>query len=323
MKLKQTLKIGVLLTLVSVLGVVFLQRQTIVDWFKLRGYQPPAVIASLATDDTMTPSARHLFYVNRPDITTGSNFTTKCPSGGEKTVVLGCYLGNDAGIYLYDVTDTRLQGVEQVTAAHEMLHAAYNRLGPKERQEVDGWLTNYYETQLTDERIKATIEAYKQSEPNDVVNEMHSIFGTEITTLPAPLEQYYRRYFVDRSKVAGYTATYQAEFTNRRQQISDYDEQLKGLKATIETNQTEITKQKNALDTRSQQMERDRASGNIAAYNAAVSPYNAAVASYNSLVVTTKGLIDTYNDIVTKRNAVALEERELVQALSSGSLTTQ
>src|SRR5206468_584885 len=127
----------------------------------------------------------------------------------------------------------RLSGVEEVTSAHEMLHAAYDRLSTKERNRVDELLQNYYDHQLTDQRIRATIDAYKASEPNDLQNEMHSIFGTEIATLPPELENYYSQYFADRSKVTTLAGEYEQEFTSRKTEIQSYDTQLDGLRAQI------------------------------------------------------------------------------------------
>lgn len=309
-----------LLLLIGLVGVAGFDRQALQDWLRLYHYSPPAAVAQLATDDTMTPAARHLFYVNHPAITTGTAFTSHCPAGSEKTVVLGCYVGADQGIYIYAVTDSRLYGVEQVTAAHEMLHAAYRRLSSAERSKIDAMLNDFYVHDLTDQRIKDTIAAYKKSEPNDVVNEMHSVFGTEVANLPAPLEQYYTRYFSDRSKVTAYTASYQSEFTSRQTQISQYDVELQGLKQQIDNNQAEIIRQKTNLDAQNQQLQIERANNQIGAYNSGVSSYNAAVSNYNALLLATKNLINQYNDIVNKRNAVVLEEQQLSKDLSAAAV---
>jgi len=311
---------AVLVLLVGVLGTFLLGRQAIEDAIRLHGYTAPAVVAQLATDDTMTTKARHLLYVNRPEVTASSDFTRHCPAGDEKTVVLGCYTGNDDGIYVYQVSDPRLNGVEQVTTAHEMLHAAYRRLPDSQRKTVDAWLMDYYQHDLTDERIKNTIAAYQKSEPNDVVNEMHSVFGTEVASLPAPLENYYRQYFTDRAKVAAYTASYQAEFTGRQRQVAAFDAQLKSLKSQIESNETTLNQQQASLSAQNQQLQTQRNSGQIAAYNGGVAGYNQAVQRYNGLLAGTKKLISQYNDIVSERNNIALEEQQLAQELSASSL---
>lgn len=320
MKRKSVVQLALLGAVVSALAIVWVQRQAVTDWIKLRGYEPAATVSALATDDTMTPTARHLFYVNRPQILSGSSFGDVCPKGGEQTVVLGCYVGDDRGIYLYSVTDSRLQGVEQVTAAHEMLHAAYRRLSNAERTQVDGWLEAFYAHGLTDERIKNTIDAYRKTEPNDVVNEMHSIFGTEIAALPPQLENYYKRYFTDRPVVANYTAHYQGEFTSRQSQVAAYDSQLAGIKQRITANQTTLEQQKSNLNSQRGQLQAKQDSGDIAGYNAGVTSYNTAVSTYNQLLAATKDLVAQYNDIVAKRNTVVVEERQLTQALSADTI---
>lgn len=312
-----------LLAIIAGCVLVIIDRQAVVDWLKLRNYTAPAAVQSLAAEDTMTGHAEHLFYVNHPDITRGQDFTSHCPSGSEKTVVLGCYVGNDAGIYIYSVTDPRLQGVEQVTAAHEMLHAAYRRLSAGDKAEIDAMLQNYYDHDLTDQRVKDVIAAYKKSEPHDVINEMHSVFGTEVANLPGPLEQYYAQYFTDRSKVTGYAAAYESEFTSRQEQLKAYDAQLGQLKSQIDMGEQSLKSQEAALNSQDRQLTKYQQGQDYTDYNALAPAYNAAVDRYRAEVQSVKALIHQYNDIVSKRNAIALQEAQLMQDLSAGSVPSQ
>lgn len=318
-KTTRILVVFLLLWLLIAVVAVFFQRDML-DWLSLRGYTAPATVATLAKDDTMTSQATKVFYVNHPDIESKQVFTGNCQNHTEQTIVLGCYHGNQNGIYILKVSDSRLDGVMQVTAAHEMLHAAYDRLSDKDRQKVDDWLLNYYKNGLTDERVRATIEAYKKSEPNDVVNEMHSVFGTEVANLPAPLETYYKKYFTDRTKVVAYAADYSAEFTSRQQKVAAYDAQLQNLKATIDVNNDYLQKQQATLESERRQLESDRNSSDPGNYNARVDSYNNQVADYNAKISATKQLIAQYNTIVEQRNAIALEEQSLAQALSGDSV---
>ncbi len=296
--------------------------QSIYDWFRLRDYSPPAAIASLASQDTMTPAAKHLFYINHPNLEdNGSQFRADC-NESEKTIVLGCYHGGEAGIYIYDVTDPRLEGVQQVTAAHEMLHAAYDRLSAKDKDYVDGLLEDYYDHDLKDQRIKDTIAAYRQSEPNDVVNEMHSVFGTEIANLPAPLENYYNRYFSDRQVVAHFAAKYQGEFNKRQSEIKTDDASLASQKQRITVEENNLNQQADQIDSDRSHLDSLRSSGQIAAYNAAVPGFNAEVTAYNAGVQKLKDDISAYNDLVNQRNAIAADLASLQQSLDT-RLTTQ
>lgn len=316
--------LAVLLVVIAAAAGALSQRQAIFDWYKLRNYQAPATVAQLATQDTMTDYARHAFYVNHPDIAEKTAFRSQCPNnGGEQTIVLGCYKGPQNGIYLLNVTDTRLDGVVQVTAAHETLHAIYDRLSDSKRKQVDAMLLDYYHNHLTDQRIKGLIEgAYTKTEPNDLTNEMHSIFGTEIASLPAPLETYYKQYFTNRAQIAGYAAKYQAEFTSRQASVAQADTQLKSLKAQIETAEDSLKSQQSAIDTQRNQLTSLRDSGNTTGYNAGVPTYNNLVNTYNTNVANIKTLISTYNQLVESRNATAMEAGALASELDASSATT-
>lgn len=300
-------------------GVALLYRRPLLDWLSLRNYTPPAAISALALADTMTPTATHDFYVNHPTIDTKTVFTSHCNFGSEQSIVLGCYHSNQAGISLLDVTDPRLNGVEQVTAAHEMLHAAYDRLGSAERAHIDSLLQDFYTQHVTDTRVRVTIDLYRKTEPHDVTNEMHSIFGTEVLQLTPELEAYYQRYFTNRVAVAKFAAAYSSEFTGRQQQVASYDAQLKALKATIDANTNSLASQQANLQAMHSQLDAERGN-DPAQYNQEVASYNAQVNAYNAQIVTTRSLITRYNELLDLRNRIALQEQELARAISGDSV---
>jgi hypothetical protein len=280
------------------------------DWLKLRNYTPPTAVAALAGEDAMTDYARHVFYVNHPQLENNvSLFRQKCALA-EKTIVLGCYHSNQRGIDVYDVKDSRLNGVQEVTAAHEMLHAAYDRLSSSERKKVDAMMVNFYNNGLNDERVKKTIDSYKKTEPDDVVNEMHSVFGTEVANLPAPMEAYYKKYFIDRAKVTAFEASYEGEFTNRLAQIDADDQTLAGLKSSIED-------QERSLESQLQSLQSDRSRVESSGSQAEVNSYNARVSSYNSAVRRLQSDIAEYNNLVKERNAIAAELKSLQSSLDT------
>jgi hypothetical protein len=314
----------VLLILVGLLGTAAANRQNVWDWWQLKHYQAPADVAGLADQDTMTASARKIFYVNQPAIDDKASFAKACAAGGarEQTIILGCYHGNQAGIFVLAVSDPRLSGVEQVTAAHEMLHAAYDRLSAKDKQQIDKQLMDYYQRDLHDQRILATIDAYKKTEPNDLVNEMHSIFGTEITSLPPGLEQYYQRYFTNRAQIATFAAQYQAAFTSRQATLTGLENQLDDLKSQIQATEDDLKAKKAAIDDKRTQLQA-AAGGNTAAYNAGVPAYNKLVDAYNAEVQTVRNLINQFNQLVSQHNDLVLEQSQLRNELDANSVTSQ
>ncbi|MBX4197061.1 hypothetical protein KW801_00710 [Candidatus Saccharibacteria bacterium] len=314
---KQITLLVLTLALMAAPFLLYFKVQALVDWWQLRGYTPPASIVTLANQDAMTSSAHHIFYVNHPDLETDANqFRTDCHET-EKTIVLGCYHGNQDGIFIYNVQDARLSGVQQVTAAHEMLHAAYDRLSTKDRKYVDGLLQNYFDTQLHDQRIIDTMNSYRESEPNDVVNEMHSVFGTEIANLPAPLEQYYKRYFDNRQAVTAFAANYQSEFTSRSDQIKVDDAQLAQQKAQINAEELSLQSQLNQINSDRDRLDSLRSSGQIAEYNAGVAGFNSEIAAYNNGVEKLRSDIAAYNQLVSERNSIANELSSLTKALDT------
>ncbi len=324
MRTKRLISSVLSITILAVLVIATLQRQAIYDWFRLRNYSPPASVVSLTKATTMTPAATHVFYINHPAIEGKAEFNQNCPdNGGEHTIILGCYLSHETGIHIYSVTDPKLAGVEQVTAAHEMLHAAYERLSSKDRNYVDGLLQDYYQHNLHDKRLLATIAAYKKSEPNDVVNEMHSVFGTEAPNLPAKLETYYKKYFADRSKVVAFSTAYQATFIGRQTQanklltqIKQIESQLNGMKAQIVSYEQLLNAQYQDLQLapKSTRDEQISYKNQVDAYNAKVRTYRALVSTYNTLIILHNKLVDQYQ-------ALSVETNQLLQELNSRSAT--
>lgn len=305
--------------IIVVPAILWTQRWNIHDTLRLRGYTPPAEIVQLATDSSLNDPARRLFYVYHPQLEAKTDFSGHC-SLSEKTIVLGCYV-TGKGIYLYNVTDVRLDGIKQVTAAHETLHVAYDRLSGSERTRV-GELINAAFATITDERIKNTVEEYRRNGA-DVTNELHSILGTEVRTLPPELEQYYARYFMQRSKVVEYSEKYEQVFTERKQKLAQADQQLASLKQQIDAGETNLNNLSKELQSERARLDGLLASKDYAAYNAAVPGFNARVTAYNAQVGQVRRLIDQYNTLVAQRNAIATEESELIKAIDSRPNTIQ
>jgi len=303
------------LAVIVILIVGFLFRYDIHDWIKLRGYSPEPSVVALADATTMRPDSRRLFYVNRPVIADRETFNDVCREN-EYSIVLGCYLPGQRGIYLLDVTDERLKGIKEVTAVHELLHAVYERLSTSERRRVDSLLQIAFED-TTDTRIRETIELYRKQDPSIVTNEMHSIFGSEVRSLSPELEAHYSKYFLDRLAIVRLAEQYEQAFTERRNQIRQLDAELTALKGDIDSGSAELNQKDSELKSLRAQMNTYQSEGNNEAYNELVPVYNANVTSFNALIDEVRALIVRYNAVVQQRNEIASEEAELVQAIDS------
>jgi hypothetical protein len=301
----------------AILTVVVINRQAISDWWRLRGYQPPAAVAQLASQDTMNSYTRHLFYLNRPQLpSTVNSFRQYCPEN-ENTIVLGCYHSGQNGIFIYNVQDPTLAGVQQVTAAHEVLHSVYARLSTKDRNNLDTLLDNYYHHGISDQRVLAEVKLYQQTEPNDVMDEMSCTFGTEIVNLPPQLEAYYKRFFGNRAAIVAYEQQYEGEFTKRQTTITSDDQQLSAMKQQIDNQKAALDTQLNQINTDQSRLNSLRSSGQAASYNAAVPGYNSEIDAYNVGVDSLTSEIASYNQLVATRNAVAGQLTTLANALDT------
>ncbi len=304
--------ISSLLIVIPIIAVV--KRQDILDFTRLYNYKPSSEVIKLADDTTMKGLGRKLFYVNRPLIQDKFSFAGSC-SDSEQTIVLGCYI-NIEGIYLLNVDDDRLHGIEEVTAAHEMLHAAYERLNKSEKQRIDMLLQDQL-AKTNDARINESLELYRKKDPTIVANELHSILPTEVRALSPELETYYAQYFDNRVKIVEYSEKYESEFSGRKKKIEQLEVTMLSLKTRIDAAQVNISNQKKFLDSERSRLEQLTASNRVDEYNAAIPTYNAGVGKYNVLIDQAQRLIDDYNAKVEEHNKLASEQKELIKAIDS------
>lgn len=314
MRLKTAFSWTVLAFLIGGIFFAVINAQNIMDWFKLQGYEPPARVVKLADETTMKPDTRRIFYVNHPQISQKAEFQKQCESK-EQSIVLGCYV-NPGGIYLLDVTDSRLNGVVEVTAAHEVLHAVYDRLGSDERARVDTLTNNFLKT-IKDERILKTVENYRKKDPDVVPSELHSIFGTEISELSPELEEYYAQHFSDRKQIVAFSQQYEQTFIELEERVESLDRQLESIKRQLESNKTELSRREAEIDQKRQELDRLLQNNEVEQYNSQVAVFNQMVSSYNSLINSSRQLANQYNNIVEERNSLVTTEQQLREELDS------
>lgn len=318
--MKRYSKQAIVLTLLVGLGLFgWSKANAIADWFKLRNYEPPANIVALADNDTMNAYTRRLFYINHPKlITSASDFRSQayCPENLD-TIVLGCYHPGLNGIFIYNVQDSQLQGITQVTAAHEVLHAVYERLSSKDRETLNAELQGYYKNGLTDQRVIAEVKIYQQTEPTAVYDEMSCTFGTEIASLPQGLENYYKRFFTNRQAIIAYEQKYEANFTSRTAKIDADNQKLSSLKIQIDTLEASLKNQVAQIDSDRSRLDNLRSSGQIDAYNSQVPAFNAEVDAYNAGVAKLQANIAYYNSIIDSDNDVIAQLKLLNKAIDT------
>lgn len=305
---------GTVLTLIATIGVVS-NRQLIRDQYVARTASLQSQAVDLEGSLDLTNHAQFIYRASQPQILPAAEFNESCKSvAHEHSIVLGCYTRQQ--IYVYDVKDERLNGVKEVTAAHELLHALYERLPAGEKANLNRELTQTAES-IEDQRFKETLAEYRRTEPDQIENEMHSILGTEIEVLPASLEAHYGKYFKDRKKIVAYAKQYEDAFTSLDEQIADYDQQLQSLKQQKEELESTLATEQQVIESEKSRLDSLRSLGDAREYNQAVPEYNARIQNYNQLVAGLKQTVEDYNQLVVKRNALAATQNDLVKQLDS------
>ena len=227
------------LCLLALAVFVFTQRQTLIDTYMVWQYKPSPDIAAITERTKLTDKGKFYFYASHPELNDRESFNKACKAkGGEQSVVLGCYAMMQ--IHVFDVDNPKLDGIKEVTAAHEMLHAAYDRLSEDERERVDGLVEAQLRT-LNDPRILGLVKEYDKTEPGERLNELHSILGTEVASLSPELEKYYTQYFKDRLAVVSLATSYGSVFDELKSRMEALLVEIKTLADNIEKHNAEYT----------------------------------------------------------------------------------
>ena len=241
----------------------------------------PADVADLAATTTMTEQARRIFLAARPAIEDPVTFAGNCgiatPAdvpGEARSHTSGCYVAGRIHLLTPDRAEAR--DLLYVVAAHELLHAVYASLGPAERARIDAELEAARPGNV---RLEERLKPYG-STPT-LINEVHSILGSEFEMVPPALEAHYARYFADRSAVVAARqrtlGAREKEIARLRAEVDDLDDRIETLRATMIS---------------------QRAAGDIRAYNASVDVFNGLVGRYNASVAALNAQIAEYNGLL-------------------------
>ena len=312
--------IAVSIVLLGVAAAAVLNRQYIFDQVTVWQYEPSAQLQTMSERASLSEKGEFYLYASQPVITTADEFNTVCERQESGSAVLGCY--TNGRIYVYDVPNDQLDGVEEVTTAHEMLHAAWQRTSDQERTRVAALLEEAY-AGLNDPELNERLDYYARTEPGERSNELHSILATEYAVLGDELEEYYSQYFIDRSKVVALHAGYEAVFNDLKAQSEALSAEMSVLKQRIDeqtaaynAEAAAITDAINALNRESQTVDRSDSSA-VNAFNA---KRQEVLRRIDALTITkndTNADVALYNEKVKQFNALVTSVNELTQSLDS------
>lgn len=259
-------RLAIVLTAISIAiaGLLLLNRQFVIDQVTVWQYKPGSAVAALADRSQMNDHGKFYFYASQPSLEEATSFNQKCTRKEHSVAILGCYTGRY--IYIYNVTDEKLEGIREVTAAHEMLHAAYDRLSDGDKTRINKLLDSEYEKLKNDEKLAERMAFYARTEPGERENELHSVIGTEVDSISSELEAYYERYFSDRHQIVQLHHKYESVFNQLQTRAEDLIAELTALGDAIEDDSTTYNKEVIQLNQDIQDFNRRAENGGFVSY---------------------------------------------------------
>ena len=308
------LKWIVLFVLVVIVIAIILNRAWIYDWFRGVAYRPTAEMISIRDKLNLTWRGNFLFNATQPELNKADDFNANCRQDEGEVAVLGCYTAGN--IYVYDIADTKLDGIRELTAAHELLHAVWARMGSKERENLRPILQQVYQNNLS--VLKDDIETYADDE---WIEEIFVRAGTEIKKLPDVLEKYYAEIFDDQDAVVDFYESYIAVFREIKMKMEGLASEIEVLRDSINVKMTEYENKVNQLEVDITRFNNcAETAGCFATEAEFYVQRNTLVAresEINLLNDEIDNMIDDYNLKVDEYNADALESRKLQNMINS------
>ena len=304
----------ILLVLVAIATIIVLNRAWIYDWFRGVTYRPTAEMISIRDELNLTGRGEFLFNATQPELNEADAFNANCRQDESEVAVLGCYTAGN--IYVYNITDAKLDGIRELTAAHELLHAVWARMGSKERENLRPILQQVYQNNLS--VLKDDIETYADDE---WIEEIFVRAGTEIKKLPDTLEKYYAEIFDDQDAVVDFYESYIAVFREIKMKMEGLASEIEVLRDSVNAKMAEYENKVNQLE---MDIVRFNNCAETAGCFATEAEFyvqrNTLVARENELNLLNdeiNNMIDDYNLKVDEYNADALESRKLQNMINS------
>ncbi len=311
----------VTLLAIPVMGVLaYLYGGVAIDAVKAAQYTPTSQLQTAEQRIALTARGQQIFYATAPAIQDKAEFNASCQSAERTAAILGCYYQDR--IYLYNIQNAELDGTLEVTAAHEMLHAAYHRLNYFERQRIDAMVEQQYQRVKDQPEISQLMQYYAKSEPGAELDELHSILGTTISDISPELEQYYARYFTDRAGIVALNAKYTAVFSDLSRQADELQTQIDAESAALKTTLATYEADLEQLNLDIESFNARAGGGGFTSqseFSVALAGVQRRVSAMNARQSALNTQINAYNDMVERLNKIAVHVHTLNQSINGVS----
>ena len=290
------------------------------DEFKAGDYALTGDLSSIVSSLNLTSRAQLILRATHPSLQEKESFNQNCNSHSQEIYVLGCYREDQDRLYIYNVDSSEIPGVREVTTAHEMLHAAYHRLLFWEKNDLNDQLQSAYQQLPADSDLRVSMQNYR---PDEFYDELHSRLGTEVKNLPAPLERYYQRYFMDRQAIVKFNEQYHNVFTELKRETDRLKTSIETKKQAIETQTKQYQEQKQQLNTVISDFNSRAARGDLSNQSDFNTKRQAIVSRIDKLNLEYDQLkkgIEELNSEIAKYNQSIYHNNELIDQINSNSI---
>lgn len=301
------------MTLVTI--VIVLNRQWIYDYVRGLSYEPSNEMSRIREDLRLTEQGEFLFNAAQPVLSESEEFNEKCRLILDMEVaVLGCYTGGN--IYVYDITDKSLDGIRELTAAHELLHAVFARMSETEKEGLKSDLE-----QVRKENADVLDEDLNTYSSDEQFEELYVRAGTEVADLPSALEEHYAEIFTDQDLIVSFYNGYIAVFKENKAKIEALGGELSNLNAIIEEKKSVYEQESAGLNSEIIEFNSCVESGDcfdsLEAFRARRNQLMLRQENLNGLYIEINNLVDTYNNKVAEYNSYVLEGKKLNSLINS------
>lgn len=311
--------LSMLAIIASILVVYFfVDFGAVSDRFKALGYEPSDEVSALETDLRLTKRARGIFAASHPRLQESAEFNSSCASVNVEISVLGCYTMER--IFVYDINGEDLEGIKQSTLAHELLHAAWDRMKSTERELLHDELRAVYDEHII--VLEPRLELYAAV---DFYDELHSIIGTEFAELSKTLETHYAKYFTDQDAIVDFYDNYNARFQELKEESDALYEQIEINQELIDAKTENYNDAVTELNAAIEDFNRRAQNGyftSVGAFNAERALLVAQQQTLDTLYLEISELIAATNSLIESYNTNIVNTQALLDLINSNAEST-
>lgn len=314
----RSVRILIVIVLASAsLFFVFSNQHGIRDYFAAQKYKPDAEISKIENRIKPTTTAKTVFYASNPKVENSEEFNQNCKNHEEGSAILGCYKSSE--IHIYDVKNSKLDGIKDVTAAHELLHAIWERMSLSERDKIGKLLNTEYE-RVKDADFEKLMQSYDRTEPGERINELHSLIGTEQLEISKELEEHYAKFFKNRREIAQIYQSYNKNFKDLKNRAEVLTTELEKMKPEIEQSTKKYSEDSKELEEDIAEFNNDAKTGKYetqAEFNADRAKLVQRIRNLENSRLKINDLVNSYNSKINELNEVSVQQNELYKSINS------